>query len=118
MTNHSNKQTTILDMVKLKAAFMNDLSIIKEILSAFQETVQCFEEDFKSLERAGNQEQLSSLVHTLKGSSANIRADLVSSNAANLQILIDQKRAYSESFYSLLASISDLEKEIIKIKAQ
>mgnify|MGYP000436034007 CR=1 FL=1 len=95
---------------------LGDLNIIKQILNAFQETVQHFEEDFKALESQGDQEQLSRLVHGLKGSSANIRADSVSSQAAKLQKLIDQDEDYTEELNPLLESISLLEQEINKIK--
>lgn len=118
MTNQSDDQKEILDIAKLKDAFMDDLAIIKQILGAYQETVQNFEEDFKTLERAGDYEELSRLVHGLKGSSANIRASDVTNMAANLQGLIDQKKNYSDELNPLLKSIAELEKEINKIKAQ
>lgn len=118
MTKQSDDQKDILDITKLKGAFMNDLDIIKQILSVFQDTVKNFEEDFKSLESAGNYEELSRLVHGLKGSSANIRASDVTNMAANLQGLIDQKKDYSDELNPLLDSIAELEKEINKIKAQ
>jgi HPt (histidine-containing phosphotransfer) domain-containing protein len=118
MADQLSDQKNTLDIVKLKAAFMDDLTIIKQVLGAFQDTVQNFEEDFKSLESIGNREELSKLVHNLKGSSANIRAVSVSSQAANLQNLIDQNKDYSDELNPLLESISVLEKEINKIKAQ
>ncbi len=111
-------QENVLDIEKLKDSFMGDLTIIKEILSAFQETVEHFEEEFKTLESAGNREQLSRLVHGLKGSSANIRAESVSSQAANLQKLIDQNKDYSDKVDPLLRSIALLEQAITNIKAQ
>ena len=91
MMHQTDDPKNVIDIVKLKETFMDDLNIIKQILSAFQDTIQDFEEKFKSLESTGDQEQLSRLVHGLKGSSANIRAENVASQAANLQKLIDQK---------------------------
>tara|TARA_R110002167_G_scaffold13667_5_gene56416 strand:- start:124 stop:480 length:357 start_codon:yes stop_codon:yes gene_type:complete len=118
MTTQSDDQKDILDIAMLKDAFMNDLDIIKQILSVFQDSIQNFEEDFKSLDNAGDHEELSRLVHTLKGSSANIRASDLTNMAANLQGLIDQKKDYSDELNPLLESIAELEKEINKIKAQ
>tara|TARA_R110001599_G_C12026621_1_gene639582 strand:+ start:132 stop:488 length:357 start_codon:yes stop_codon:yes gene_type:complete len=118
MTNQSDDQKDILDIAKLKDAFMDDLDITKQILGVFQDSVQNFEKDFKSLENAGNHEELSRLVHNLKGSSANIRASDVANMAENLQGLIDQKKDYSDELNPLLESIAELEKEITKIKAQ
>ena len=117
MMNQMNEQKQVIDLAKLQETFMDDLNIIKQILSAFQDTIQNFEADFKSLESDGDQEQLSRLVHGLKGSSANIRAESVSSQAAHLQKLIDQNEDYSKEVHPLLESISLLEKEINKIKS-
>jgi HPt (histidine-containing phosphotransfer) domain-containing protein len=114
--NQTNDQKNVIDLAQLKDTFMGDLNVIKQILSAFQDSLQHFEEEFKSLASVGNQDQLSRLVHGLKGSSANIRADNVASQAANLQKLIDQKLDYSNELDPLLNSISLLEDEINKIK--
>lgn len=114
MKNHKD----VLDMDKLKDSFMGDLNIIKQILSAFQDTIQDFEKEFKSLEDSGNQTELSRLVHGLKGSSANIRAENVSIQAANLQQRIEQNEDYTDDVNPLLESIALLEQEINKIKAQ
>lgn len=116
--NQADQQQTLLNLDMLNAAFMNDLDIIKQILGAYQETITDFEERFKQLENAGDLENLSRLVHGLKGSSANIRAELVASKAARLQQLIDQKADYSEALDPLLSSLNLLEQEIEKIKAQ
>lgn len=110
-------QLKTLDVDKLKDTFMGDLNIIKQILNAFQGTLQDFEQEFKTLESSGDREKLSRLVHGLKGSSANIRADKVASQAANLQKIIDQNEDYSKEINPLLESISLLEKEINKIIA-
>tara|TARA_R110001592_G_scaffold361515_1_gene672352 strand:+ start:2590 stop:2946 length:357 start_codon:yes stop_codon:yes gene_type:complete len=118
MISQTKEPQNIIDIAKLKETFMGDSNIIKQILSAFQDTVQSFEEEFKTLESECDQEQLSRLVHGLKGSSANIRADSVASQAARLQQLIDQQEEYSEALNLLLASMSLLEQEINKIKAQ
>ena len=82
-------QDNIIDIAKLNDAFMGDLSIIKQILSAFQQTFANFEKDFKQLESARDKESLSRLVHSLKGSAANIRAEKVSKQAAHVQVLIE-----------------------------
>ena len=107
-----------IDIVKLKDAFMGDFTIIKQILSAFQETIEHFEIEFISLEKANDQEQLSRLVHGLKGSSANIRAESVASKAAKLQQSIDQHEDYSEERDVLFESISLLRQEIFFIKTK
>ena len=110
-------QKDVLDIDKLKDSFMGDLNIIKQILSAFQDTIQNFEKDFKTLENSGDQNELSRLVHGLKGSSANIRAESVSSQAAQLQKRIDQNEDYTDDVHPLMESIALLEEEINKIKA-
>lgn len=108
---------SVLDLAKLKDAFMNDLGIIKQILIAYQETILDFDQRFKQIENEGDQERLSQLVHGLKGSSANIRAEKVASQAAKLQKLIDQGLDYSQEVDPLLASLNTLEEEINRIKA-
>ena len=117
MMNQTSDQKDVIDFAMLKDTFMGDLNIIKQILSAFQDTLKDFEEEFKALESTGDQNQLSRLVHGLKGSSANIRADNVASQAANLQKLIDQNEDYSNEMGLLLSSISLLDEEINKIRS-
>ncbi|MFV1872552.1 MAG: Hpt domain-containing protein [Oleiphilus sp.] len=112
-----NQSETVLNLAKLNEAFMNDLSIIKQILTAYQETVIDFEQRFKTLEREGNKENLSRLVHGLKGSSANIRAEQVATQAAKLQLMIDQGENYSNEVDPLMMSLNTLEQEINKLKS-
>lgn len=118
MTTQPEPTQLVLDLEKLKQTFMGDLDIIKQILGAFQVTIKDFEEDFKRLETEGDQEQLSRLVHGLKGSSANIRAESVASQAAALQKKVDQQEDYSDDLNPLLDSIARLDDEISKIQAQ
>tara|TARA_R110002072_G_scaffold163353_2_gene315836 strand:- start:18003 stop:18356 length:354 start_codon:yes stop_codon:yes gene_type:complete len=115
--DQDNYQENILDVTKLNETFMSDSDIIKQILSAFQETAASFEEDFKTLGRAKNKEELSRLVHGLKGSSANIRAGNVARQSAHIQQLIDQNKDYSSEAAELFDSLSQLNDQIIKFKA-
>ena len=117
MMDQSSVQDKVLDIAKLHETFMND-AVIKQILSAFQETVASFEEDFKALEKAGDSEQLSRLVHGLKGSAANIRAEKVAKQAAHVQHLIDQGQSFSVAIDELLGSLSQLGNQINLIKAE
>lgn len=110
-------QNEIIDLAKLNEAFMGDADIIKQILSAFQDTVANFENDFKALDSANDNEQLSRLVHGLKGSAANIRAERVAKQAAYMQQLIDQKKNYAAHVDELLVSLSQLQNQINAIKA-
>ena len=102
----------LLDVEALKAAFMSDMAIIKQILQAFQETFNSFQTEFDTLHQAGKPLELSRLVHGLKGSSANIRVDSLASQAASLQQLIDQKQDYVEAYRILLMTLSRLDQEI------
>lgn len=107
----------ILDMDALKVAFMDDISIIKQILQAFQDTFKHFQTEFDALHQAGMMQELSRLVHGLKGSSANIRANVLASQAAVLQQQIDQKQDYQEIYRALLMTLSRLDQEIESLKA-
>lgn len=110
-------QTQNINIEKLNETFMNDSGIIKQILSAFQETVANFESDFNALHQAKNHEQLSRLVHGLKGSAANIRAETVAKQAAHVQQLIDQKKDYADESVALLSSLTALQLQIDQIQA-
>jgi len=107
----------LLDIEALKAAFMGDMAIIKQILQAFQETFHSFQAEFDSLHKAGKQVEISRLVHGLKGSSANIRAQFLANQAASLQHKIDQKQDYAEAYQILLIMLSRLDQEIESLKA-
>ena len=105
-------QNVLLDMNGLKAAFMEDVAIIKQILRAFQDTFRDFPEEFESLHSEAKLTELSRLVHGLKGSSANIRASYLSAQAASLQEQIDQKQDYTETYQHLLSTLSRTNREI------
>ena len=106
------KELTHKNSRELNEAFMGDVEIIKQILAEFQKTVVNFEKDFRALERVGDKERLSMLVHSLKGSSANIRSETVSKQAALVQNLIDQGQAYAPQFDVLISVLSKLKNEI------
>tara|TARA_B100001063_G_C16358120_1_gene354676 strand:+ start:190 stop:546 length:357 start_codon:yes stop_codon:yes gene_type:complete len=114
--DQKKSQTQNLNIEKLNETFMNDSGIIKQILSAFQETVANFASDFKALEQEKNYEQLSRLVHGLKGSAANIRAETVAKHAAQVQKLIDQKKDYVDESVALLSSLTELQVQIEQIQ--
>lgn len=78
-----------IDMDKLNSNFMQNQDIIKQILAAFKESFDDFEEQFRDAEGAGDVEVMSRLAHSLKGSAANITADVVASQAATLQHKVD-----------------------------
>lgn len=107
----------LLDVEALKAAFMGDMAIIKQILQAFQETFHAFQAEFDALHQAGKQLELSRLVHGLKGSSANIRAQFLANQAASLQHKIEQKQDYADAYRILLITLSRLDQEIESLKA-
>jgi HPt (histidine-containing phosphotransfer) domain-containing protein len=110
-------QNVILNMDELGAAFMGDMAIIKQILQAFQETFEHFQRDFECLEQQGKRQEMARLVHGLKGSSANIRAQDVSQQSAKVQERLDQLQDYTESYRTLLDSLSDLNRQITNILA-
>lgn len=102
----------VLDLDALKAAFMGDDVIIKQILQAFQDTFRNFQSEFDRLHKDAKWQELSRLVHGLKGSSANIRAAELSHQAASLQQQIDQKQDYTEAYHHVLSSLSHIYREI------
>ena len=115
MMDQTPCQDNAIDIIKLNEAFMGDLSIIRQILSAFQETVANFQQDFKNLVEADDAEQLSRLAHGLKGSAANIRAEKVARQAAHVQMLIDQDQNYSTEAQELFVLLSQLNDKINSI---
>lgn len=108
----SGDQNVLLDMEALKSAFMGDNFIIKQILQAFQDTFKDFQKEFDRLHMDVKSEELSRLVHGLKGSSANIRANLLSEQAASLQQQIDQNQDYTETYQHLKSTLSRINREI------
>lgn len=112
MNAQDTSQENILDLAKLNETFMGDTEIIKQILCAFQEAVVSFEDEFKQAEGERDKEAMSRLVHSLKGSSANIRAEKVSKEAAHAQGLIDRDQHYNEAMAELFRSVSQLVSQI------
>jgi HPt (histidine-containing phosphotransfer) domain-containing protein len=110
-------QKAILDMDQLGAAFMRDMTIIKQILQAFQETFEHFHEDFENLQQQGKRQEMARLVHGLKGSSANIRALAVSQQSAELQHQLDQDQDYSKAYHTLLDGLAELSQKIADVLA-
>lgn len=106
------EQNVLLDMDALKSAFMGDDFIIKQILQAFQDTFKDFQNEFDRLHMDVKSDELSRLVHGLKGSSANIRANLLSAQAASLQQQIDQNQDYTAAYQHLISTLSRLNREI------
>lgn len=109
------QEEQLLDVEVLKVAFMGDVGIIKQILQAFQESFVNFQAEFDALHQAGKLLELSRLVHGLKGSSANIRAQALATQSASLQHKIDQKQDYAEAYRMLLIMLSLLDQEIENI---
>jgi len=107
-----NDQKLVLDMDALKAAFMGDTAIVKQILFAFQDTFRDFQKEFETLHSDAKIIELSRLVHGLKGSSANIRANTLATQAAELQQQIDQEQDYTQTYRHLLVTLSRINQEI------
>jgi len=108
----SQVQNSPINMQKLNEAFMNNMDIIKQILASFQESFNYFEEQFREAEKKGDTEIMSRLAHGLKGSAGNIRAELLSEQAANLQTKIDTGSVFESEFSDLMSSLNALNKQI------
>ncbi len=113
----SNKSETLIDVEALKVNFMGDMDIIKQILQTFLVTYEHFPAEFDTLNKKGDRVELSRLVHGLKGSSANIRAGLLSSQAATLQKSIEQHEDYTQLSEALANTFEQLKKEISALLA-
>jgi len=103
---------TPLDLEKLNKMFKCNEVIIHKILAAFQTSFDDFEAEFRNAEKTGDTEVMSRLVHSLKGSAGNIRAEALADQAANLQDKIDDGEVLGDSFDDLLGSLDDLNKQI------
>lgn len=104
-----------LNMDKLNDAFMNNMDIIKQILGSFKESFSGFEEEFVEAQYEGNNELMSRLAHGLKGSAGNIRAEGVSSLAAELQNKIDSGEKVGVLADSVISSLKELLDQIDQI---
>jgi len=116
-TNNINSQSP-LSMDKLSEAFMNDMDIIKEILSSFKEGFENFESEFDQAEQEGDAETMSRLAHGLKGSAGNIRAETLSTNAATLQHKIDDGKEFKIARADVLSSLDALNQQIDALVAR
>lgn len=105
----------VLDLVALKQVFMGDLKIINEILAAFQDSFKEFSREFDALLEQSDLPELARLVHCLKGSSANIRAQVLSDEAAKLQRLIERNVDFAESAQHLKRYLNALGQEISQL---
>ncbi|KZY33663.1 MULTISPECIES: Hpt domain-containing protein [unclassified Oleiphilus] len=82
-------ESQCIDMDKLTETFMNNMDIVKQVLSSFKGSFVTFEEEFLNAQQQGDTELMSRLAHGLKGSAGNIRASSLSAKAADLQHKID-----------------------------
>ncbi len=104
-----------LDMQKLNENFMQNTDIIKTILSAFKDTFDDFETQFRDAEAKGDVELMTRLAHSLKGSAGNIRAAKIADKAGNLEHQIGGGARLNEldsSFDDLLESLDELNRYI------
>jgi len=106
-----------LDMDKLNAAFMDNLDIIKQILSSFKECFENFESEFRAAENIGDTELMSRLAHGLKGSAGNIRAESLSAKAADLQHKIDAGSNFDVEVSEVLSGLHALYLQIDDINS-
>ena len=113
--NATEQLSQALDMNKLNDAFMNNLDIIKQILSSFKDSFESFESDFRSADKAGDTDLMSRLAHGLKGSAGNIRAELLSSKAADLQHKIDEGSDYEIEISEVILGLQALYLQIDEI---
>jgi len=101
-----------LDMNKLNDAFMDNLDIIKQILSTFKESFASFESEFRSAVKVGDTELMSRLAHGLKGSAGNIRAESLSAKAADLQHKVDEGKGFDIEMREVVSGLHSLYMQI------
>lgn len=100
-----------VDLETLLATYMHNRSIIKAILDAFKESFEHFEADYHRYDSAHDQEALQRLIHSLKGSSGNLRATLVYPLSQQLEQQIQTGASeldISETLSELFAAMSEL----------
>ena len=113
--NENTEQKSVLNLSLLTETFMNNMDIVKQILLSFKDSFNSFEEEFLVAQKRGDTEAMSRLAHGLKGGAGNIRAEILSSQAANLQSKIDQ--ALGDLVCELIHGLALLNKEIDSIVA-
>lgn len=101
-----------LDMPKLSETFMNNMDIIKQVLSSFKGSFEAFEAEYLSATKAGDTEQMSRLAHGLKGSAGNIRSEVLSLKAAELQKKIESGDEVGVLAGEVISDLTALLKEI------
>jgi HPt (histidine-containing phosphotransfer) domain-containing protein len=80
-----NVDSQYLNMAKLTETFMDNMDIIKQVLSSFKGSFENFEQEFIEAQQSIDNEQMTRLAHGLKGSAGNIRAEGLSQKASELQ---------------------------------
>jgi len=115
--NENTEQKSVLNLSLLTETFMNNMDIVKQILLSFKDSFNSFEEEFLVAQKRGDTEAMSRLAHGLKGGAGNIRAEILSSQAANLQSKIDQGQALGDLVCELIHGLALLNKEIDSIVA-
>ena len=101
-----------LDMDVLNETFMNNLDIIKQVLSSFKGSFESFEEEFLDAQQSADTELMSRLAHGLKGSAGNIRAKALSAKAADLQYKIEAGNSPGALADEVIGELAGLLREI------
>jgi HPt (histidine-containing phosphotransfer) domain-containing protein len=106
-----------LNLQVLKETFMNDMNIINTLLVSFQSGFESFEADFQSAQTLNDAALMSRLAHGLKGSAGNIRAELLSAKAAQLQTKIDQGLVFDVDLQDVFTHLAALNRQIDELSA-